>query len=145
MVFTVGHERTVTNPQAVARAGAQGAEARLGSPSLCAELKTQPLSAGASPPLPVLCRRRNEVCAAGSLLHWEEKRAMAATVRHISPVSLPVAVPTLLTYNTKKQGAVQQASVPLQRRPLLSISPLVLGVHGEKTEHHQIKEGPDDS
>lgn len=145
MVFTVGHKRTITYPQAVAHAGAEGAEARLWSLSPCIDLKIQPVSAGASLPLLILCRRRNEVGAAGSFLHREEERTVAAAVHHISSVPLPVTVSALLTYNMETQSAVQKASVPLQRRPLLSISPLVFSVHSEETEHHQIKEGPNNS
>lgn len=113
LVFTVGHERTVTRPQTVARTRAEGAEAGLSPASFCFDLKMQPVSAGA--PLPLLVLHRggsDEVCAAGPLLHREEECAVIMTVCCIAPVLLSVTVFALLPHNTKTP--IQEAFVPLQ-------------------------------
>lgn len=140
VVFAVGHERTITNPQAVAHAGAERAKAGLWPASGRLDVKMEPVSAGASLSLLLVRWGGNEVGATGSFLYREEKGTMAATVRRIAPVPL-----SSLPHNMETQGAIQEASVPLQRRPLLSISPLILGVHGEEAKHHQVQEGPNNS
>ncbi len=114
MVFTVGHKRTIANSQAVAHAGAEGAEARLWPTSACLDLKMQPVSAGAPEPLLILRRGSNEVGAAGYFLHWEEERAVAAAVYYIAPVPLSVAVSALFPDNMETESPIQEASVPLQ-------------------------------
>lgn len=65
---------------------------------------------------------------------------MAAAV----PAPLPEGAPGRLPHHKDTQGPTQKAPLPLQRRPLLSIPPLILGVHGEEAQHHQVQEGPDD-
>lgn len=112
VVFTVGHKRTVTNPQTVAHTGAEGAEAGLRPVSACLDLKMQPVSAGASLPLLLLRWGSNEVGAAGSFLHREEERAVAMTVHRVAPVPLPAAA--RFPYNMETQSPIQKASVPLQ-------------------------------
>ena len=102
----------------------------------------QPVSAGASSPLLLLGWEGDEVGAAGSFLHGEEERTVAA--HHIAPAPPPVAASALLTPHMEAHGPFQKAPVPLQRCPFLSVSPLVLSVHGEEAKHHQIEEGPDD-
>lgn len=62
-----GHQGAVAEPQAVADAGAEGAEAGLRPAGR--DVEAQPVAAGASS-LPVLRRRGDEVGAAGSFLHW---------------------------------------------------------------------------
>ena len=82
----------------------------------------------------LMCRR-----AAAVLL-----RAVAGTgayglqVRHVRLVPGP-ALPRLL-------GNVDDHAVAVagQGRPLLGVPPLVLAVHGQEPEDHQVEEGPDD-
>lgn len=112
VVFTVGHKRTITNPQTVAHTGAEGAEARLWPVSACLDLKMQPVSAGASLPLLLLRWGSNEVGAAGSFLHREEERTVATAVHHVAPV--PLSVAARFPYNMETQSPIQKASVPLQ-------------------------------
>lgn len=111
VVLTVGHERTITDPQTVADAGAEGAQARLRPASTCLDLKVQPVLAGAPLPLLILRRGGDEVGAAGPLLHREEEHTVAATVHHVGPAPLSsVAVSALFM----AQSTVQEAPVPLQ-------------------------------
>lgn len=114
VVFTVGHKRTITNPQAVANTGTEGAEARLRPVSACLDLKMQPVSAGASLSLLILGWGSNEVGPAGSFLHREEECTVATTMHHIAPVPLSEAVSALFPYSMVTQTPIQKASVPFQ-------------------------------
>lgn len=144
-LLTVGHGRTITDAQTAAHTGAEGAEARLRPASVRLVVKMQPVSAGASLPLLFLRWGSDEVGAAGSILHREEERAVAATLHRGAPVLLSLAASALFAYNAETQRTVQTASISLEGRSLLSVSPLVLRVHGEEAKHHQVQEGPDDS
>lgn len=114
VALSAGHQRTVTNPQAVAHARAEGAEARRGPAPARLDVEMQAVRAGASLSVLILCRGSNEIGAARSLLNRQEECAVAAAVRHVVLPSLSMAVSARFTFNTRSQSPVQEAFIPPQ-------------------------------
>ena len=137
VVLAARHERAVAQAQLVAHhAGAQRAQAGV---RLQATPPPGPLL------LPLLHPRRDEVGAAGAFLHGQEEGAAVAPAAASPHLSSPPPLCALLPAGLAEgQGRPHQAPVPLDGGPLLGVPPLVLGVHGEEAQHHQVEESPDD-